>query len=129
MTAELPWKLKTNAAQIFVTSVTKMLKYKKVYAEFFGLGPSDVSPCERCILNRELKRSITINQAVDIHHCEMKGMGGSDEKDVIENLGGVCRSCHDMLHSDPVENELFTQWCAELKARALVMRAFLFAEL
>ena len=32
--------------------------------------------------------------AVDIHHIEPRGMGGSKEKDVIENLMALCRECH-----------------------------------
>jgi hypothetical protein len=31
---------------------------------------------------------------VDIHHIEARGMGGSREKDNIDNLIGLCRSCH-----------------------------------
>ena len=31
--------------------------------------------------------------AVDIHHIEARGMGGGN-KDTIENLMGLCRSCH-----------------------------------
>ena len=30
---------------------------------------------------------------MDIHHIERRGMGGG-EKDYIENLMAVCRSCH-----------------------------------
>jgi 5-methylcytosine-specific restriction endonuclease McrA len=34
------------------------------------------------------------SKAVDIHHIECRGMGGSNEKDKIENLQALCRSCH-----------------------------------
>jgi len=33
-------------------------------------------------------------QATDIHHIDARGMGGSKERDVIENLQALCRSCH-----------------------------------
>lgn len=105
---------------------TLVTRHGKVYADFFGIGPEDVSPCERCILNRELKRSVTINQAVDIHHLKFRSLRGGDN---IENLGGVCRSCHDVCHADPEENELFGQWCEQLESRTLVIRAFLFREI
>jgi hypothetical protein len=32
--------------------------------------------------------------AVDIHHIYARGMGGSNLKDVIENLMALCRKCH-----------------------------------
>jgi len=32
--------------------------------------------------------------AVDIHHIQGRGMGGSKCKDYIENLAALCRSCH-----------------------------------
>jgi len=44
--------------------------------------PTDWIACEICG-----------NTAVDIHHIEARGMGGGN-KDTIENLMGLCRSCH-----------------------------------
>lgn len=44
---------------------------------------SDFIPCEVCG-----------HKAVDIHHIEARGMGGSDKKDIIENLMALCRQCH-----------------------------------
>ena len=44
---------------------------------------TDFIPCEVCG-----------SQAVDIHHIEARGMGGSDDEDYIENLMGLCRDCH-----------------------------------
>ena len=46
---------------------------------------SDFMPCEICK-----------QQAVDIHHIDSRGMGGSNTKDIIENLMALCRSCHDL---------------------------------
>lgn len=34
------------------------------------------------------------NKAVDVHHIEPRGRGGSKGKDTIENLMGLCRECH-----------------------------------
>jgi 5-methylcytosine-specific restriction endonuclease McrA len=48
-----------------------------------GYKNSDFIPCEVCG-----------RQAVDIHHIKARGMGGSKDKDEIENLMAVCRSCH-----------------------------------
>jgi 5-methylcytosine-specific restriction endonuclease McrA len=60
-----------------------MKKHTKIYLEHFDYIEEDFIPCELCE-----------NKAVDIHHIEARGMGGSDEKDVIENLMAVCRECH-----------------------------------
>lgn len=49
----------------------------------FDFGIEDFIPCEVCS-----------RRAVDIHHIEARGMGGSNEKDHIENLMAVCRECH-----------------------------------
>jgi predicted restriction endonuclease len=35
-------------------------------------------------------------QAVDIHHIEARGMGGSKHADRIENLMALCRKHHEM---------------------------------
>lgn len=59
-----------------------MKKHTKIYLEYFNYGIEDFIPCEICR-----------NRAVDIHHIDARGMGGSD-KDVIENLMAVCRKCH-----------------------------------
>lgn len=48
-----------------------------------GYHPTDFIPCETCE-----------SKAVDIHHIEARGMGGSKNKDVLENLMALCRWCH-----------------------------------
>lgn len=48
-----------------------------------GYNESDFIPCEVCGA-----------KAVDIHHIHARGMGGSKEKDSIENLMALCRKCH-----------------------------------
>ena len=60
------------------------MNYKKVYQEFFGYCDDDVVLCEICGA-----------AAVDIHHIFYKQQGG---KNNIENLIGLCRSCHDRAH-------------------------------
>jgi ribosome-binding protein aMBF1 (putative translation factor) len=60
-----------------------MRKHTQIYLQGMGLKKCDFIPCEVCG-----------RQAVDIHHIKARGMGGSDDKDVIENLMAVCRSCH-----------------------------------
>ena len=51
--------------------------------EYFNYTSSDYIACEVCK-----------SPAVDIHHIDARGMGGSKEKDVIENLMALCRNCH-----------------------------------
>ena len=60
-----------------------MKKHTKVYLQAMGYDTTDWIPCEVCA-----------SQAVDIHHIEARGMGGSKHADVIENLMGLCRKCH-----------------------------------
>lgn len=58
-----------------------MKKHTKIYLDYFGYN--DFVPCETCG-----------SRAVDIHHIDCRGMGGSKKKDVIENLMALCRKCH-----------------------------------
>lgn len=44
---------------------------------------SSFIPCEVCEA-----------QAVDIHHIESRGMGGTKKPDQIDNLMALCRVCH-----------------------------------
>ena len=60
-----------------------MKKHIKVYLDYFGYGIDDFIACEVCG-----------QKAVDIHHIEARGMGGTKKADVIENLQALCRSCH-----------------------------------
>jgi 5-methylcytosine-specific restriction endonuclease McrA len=65
-----------------------MKKHTKVYMQHFNYVLDDFIPCEVCG-----------SRAVDIHHIENRGSGGSSSKDVIENLMAVCRPCH-LSHGD-----------------------------
>ena len=62
-----------------------MKAYTKLYFESFGFDVCDFVPSE-----------ISGGRAVDIHHIECKGMGGSPKnaKDRIENLIALTREEH-----------------------------------
>jgi 5-methylcytosine-specific restriction endonuclease McrA len=60
-----------------------MRKHTKIYFDYFGYGKEDFVSCEVCG-----------RRACDVHHIDCRGMGGSKNKDVIENLMAVCRECH-----------------------------------
>jgi hypothetical protein len=78
-----------------------MKKHIRIYLEFFGYGIDDFIPCEVKGCNK---------RAVDIHHIDRRGMGGSKEKDYIENLVGLCRKHHDLAESDSVFNKKVKEW-------------------
>ena len=61
---------------------------------FFDYGETDFVMCEFCQQDR----------AVDIHHLNSRGMGGSKTKDYIENLMGLCRDCHNKAENDSMFN-------------------------
>jgi 5-methylcytosine-specific restriction endonuclease McrA len=60
-----------------------MKKHTKLYLDYFGYTKDEFISCEVCG-----------NRAVDIHHINCRGMGGSKVKDEIKNLMAVCRDCH-----------------------------------
>lgn len=70
-----------------------MQPHTRIYFDYFDLAEDDCVLCEVCQ-----------NRAVDIHHIDNKGMGGSKTKDYIGNLIAVCRTCHDKAH-----DEIFTK--------------------
>jgi len=55
----------------------------QIYLTGMNYDVTDYIPCEICNA-----------KAVDIHHIDCRGMGGSSGKDTIENLMALCRSCH-----------------------------------
>ena len=61
-----------------------MKNHTKVYMKYFGYDESDFIPSE-----------ISGLPAVDINHINCRGMGGSKEKDNIENLIAVTREEHE----------------------------------
>ena len=60
-----------------------MKRHTMTYLNHFGYDISDFIPCEVCG-----------KTAVDIHHIEARGIGGSKEADNIENLMALCREDH-----------------------------------
>jgi len=76
-----------------------MADYKKIYLDYFGFSEGDYIPCE-CGCKRN---------AVEIHHLDNKGMGGSKTKDYIENLCAVSRDCHTEAHDSPKFNEMLKE--------------------
>lgn len=60
-----------------------MKKHVKIFLQNFGFGEQDFIPCLMCG-----------QRAVDIHHIEPRGMGGSKTKDRVDNLVELCRNCH-----------------------------------
>jgi 5-methylcytosine-specific restriction endonuclease McrA len=60
-----------------------MKRHTNIYMNHFGYDISSLIPCEVCG-----------KKAVDIHHVEARGLGGSKEADNIENLMALCREDH-----------------------------------
>ena len=60
-----------------------MQRHTLKYLQGMGFDTSDTILCEVCG-----------KVAVDIHHIEARGMGGSKMADVIENLMALDRECH-----------------------------------
>jgi len=60
-----------------------MKNHTKIYLQGMKFDVTDFIPCEICG-----------KQAVDIHHIESRGMGGTNTKDTLDNLMALCRKCH-----------------------------------
>ena len=60
-----------------------MKNHTKNYLSYFGYDLNDFVCCEICGA-----------KAVDIHHIEARGMGGSKLSDEIKNIMALCRLCH-----------------------------------
>jgi 5-methylcytosine-specific restriction endonuclease McrA len=71
--------------------------HTKVYLKGMGYSTTDFIPCEVCQ-----------GQAVDIHHIESRGMGGSKIADTIENLMALCRNCHTEYGDKKQHKEMLT---------------------
>jgi 5-methylcytosine-specific restriction endonuclease McrA len=72
-----------------------MKKHVRVYLKSIGAGEQDVIICESCRRTR----------AVDVHHVQPKGVGGRKGAEVLENLIGLCRLCHNKAHSSQIAQE------------------------
>jgi 5-methylcytosine-specific restriction endonuclease McrA len=71
--------------------------HTKVYLKGMGYSTTDFIPCEVCGAT-----------AVDIHHIESRGMGGSKIADTIENLMALCRNCHTEYGDKKQHKEMLT---------------------
>lgn len=60
-----------------------MKNHTKIYLNHFGYTGEDFIPCEVCGA-----------RAVDLHHIEARGMGGTKNGDTIENIMALCREHH-----------------------------------
>jgi len=70
-----------------------MKPYTKLYMNFFGYDKADYIPSE-----------VSGNPAVDIQHIIPRGMGGSKQKDFIENLVALTREEHIKAEHDKEYN-------------------------
>lgn len=79
-----------------------MQTHTKLYLKFFGYVNSDWIKCEM---------PDCYKKAVDIHHITARGMGGnpSGDKDVIENLIGLCREHHEEFGDKTEHKEMLKQ--------------------
>ena len=75
------------------------------YFNHFGYDISDFIPCEVCG-----------KTAVDIHHIEARGIGGSKEADNIENLMALCREDH-LKYGDKKQHK---EWLKDKHAEKLI---------
>lgn len=66
-----------------------MKKHTKLYFRFFDVDFDPVSGWHDCV------SEISGLPAVDINHIDCRGMGGSKEKDNIENLMAMTREEHE----------------------------------
>ena len=72
-----------------------MKRHTKIYMKHFNYALAAFIPC-----------TTFGTRDVDIHHIERRGMGGSKDKDFIENLAALCRSCHDKAERDKDFNQI-----------------------
>ena len=84
-----------------------MKKHTKIYLQGMGYDTTDFIPCE-----------VWGAKAVDIHHIEARGMGGTSTPDTIENLMALCRECH-FLYGDI---KLYKEWLEEIPQKKLFNR-------
>lgn len=82
-----------------------MKLHTRIYLDRMGYDESDFIKCE--IVGCEAK-------AVDINHIDCKGMGGSKQKDYIENLQAICRHHHEKYG----DRKQYMDWlkCCHIKA-------------
>jgi 5-methylcytosine-specific restriction endonuclease McrA len=72
-----------------------MQKHTRVFIKHYNIGEQDIFMCQYC----------GQRQCVDVHHINGRGK----EKDVIENLVGLCRDCHEKVHDGKITKEQLTK--------------------
>lgn len=72
-----------------------MRKHVKIYYDYFGYDESSFVPSE-----------ISGDPAVSVHHIDCRGMGGSKDKDVIENLMALTMEEHEKYG----DKKQYTAW-------------------
>lgn len=82
-----------------------MKKHTKIYYDYFNYVLDDVLLCEVCS-----------RVGVDLHHIFRRGMGGSKDKDTIENLMCLCRECH-IEYGDKKQHMDFLRECHAKKLK------------
>jgi len=62
------------------------------------------------VLERDGRRCQVCGKSTDLntHHIQPLGMGGSEEKDVAENMITLCSGCHRKIHAGTLHIESFT---------------------
>jgi hypothetical protein len=70
-----------------------MKSYTKVYMKYFGYDISDWIPCEICG-----------NKCTEIHHLEPRSRAKA-KLNLIDNLMGLCRRCHEDCGRSAAMNE------------------------
>jgi len=90
--------------RLFANKICSVKKHTKIYMQHFGYDTTSFIPCEVCGA-----------AAVDIHHIEARGMGGSKHADVIENLMALCRKDHARYG----DNKQFKDWLKKVHALKL----------
>ena len=77
------------------------------YFNHFGYDISDFIPCEVCG-----------KTAVDIHHIEARGIGGSKDADSIDNLMALCREDH-LKYGDKKQ---YKEWLKNIHQERLTLK-------
>jgi len=84
-----------------------MKPHTKIYMDHFGYDISSFIPCEICG-----------KTAVDIHHIEARGIGGSKASDNIENLMALCREDH-LKYGDKKQHK---EWLKDIHQERLTLK-------
>ena len=84
-----------------------MKKHTRIYLTAMGYDESDWICCE--VYGCEAK-------AVDIHHIEARGMGGTKRTETIEDVMALCRHHHEKF-GDITEFKGFLKCCHETRMK------------